>query len=63
MKDGTSIVTTQGLRWDLCNSILELGRFISSSNEITRENGQVKIECSHPLLWIVSVHFSNISKL
>lgn len=43
-------VKTRGLKWD-CNFPIEMGKFISSSNEISESANEVEIETTDPFLW------------
>ena len=43
-------VKTKGLKWD-CNFPLEMGKFISSSNEIADSSNEVEINTTDPFLW------------
>ena len=44
-------LSTKGLKWDLENTTLSMGDFISSSNEIAAN--EIKIDTKDPILWTV----------
>jgi thiamine pyrophosphokinase len=47
-------ITTSGLKWELGGDSIELGVFISTSNEITGDS--VKIVSSDPVIWVTSLN-------
>ncbi|XP_045765458.1 thiamin pyrophosphokinase 1 isoform X2 [Maniola jurtina] len=47
-------VTTSGLKWNLDNQELKFGKLVSTSNAFDGSE-QVKIKCSHTLLWSMKV--------
>ena len=50
---GPSVVSTSGLKWDLFNDTLKFGGLVSVSNSL--DSNTVRIRCSKPLLWTMSV--------
>jgi len=48
-------VKTEGLQWNLDNDSLEFGGLVSTSNCVVKGRRDVKVLCSHPLLWTMEL--------
>ena len=48
---GKTIITTQGLKWNLTDTEIEFGGTVSISNEII---GEIKVSCNLPILFTLT---------
>ena len=60
-----TIATTSGLKWNLKEQELAFGSIISTCNQLDLASGpeEVRIELSHPALWMQTLHVGGGSKL
>ena len=52
---GSPIATTAGLKWNLNNDLLEFGNLVSTCNQLDEKSPDVKIDLSHPALWMQNI--------